>query len=91
MLFDAAAPPATQLYNTIVSFGSGWFALPYYFFKIFSLPPNEHSIRIFALIWLAVTLSTAFLLARQIINAEVNNTAIVYFTLIFYVFNAATL
>ncbi len=89
--FDARAEPSTQLYNTIVSFGSGWFALPYYFFKIFSLPPNEHSIRIFSLIWLVVTLSTAYLLVRQIVNAEVNKRGIVYFTLVFYVLNAASL
>ena len=89
--FDTAAQPSTQLYNTIVSFGSGWFSLPYYFFKTFSLPPNEHSIRIFSLFWLAITLSTAFLLAGQIANGKENESSIVYFTLIFYVFNAATL
>ena len=89
--FDAAAQPSTQLYNTIVSFGTGWFILPYYFFKIFSLSPNEQSIRIFSLIWLVVTLSTAYLLVRQIVNAEVNKSRIVYFTVVFYVFNAASL
>ena len=89
--FDAAAQPSTQLYNTIVSFGNGWFSLPYYFFKTFSLSPNEHSIRLFSLFWLVITLSTIFLLARQVANGKENGFVIVYFTLIFYVFNAATL
>lgn len=89
--FDSTAQPSTQFYNTIVSFGSGWFRLPFFFFKICSLSPNEHSIRIFSLIWLTITLLTAYLLAKQITNAQINNTVIIYFTLIFYVFNAATL
>jgi hypothetical protein len=96
--YDPQADPATQLQSSVPSFGDGWFVLPYYYFTIFSIPISEVSIRIFSLLWLAITLLTLYMLSRQLTSEAsrwpgrvAGETSIIFPALLFYVFNAAVL
>ena len=89
--FDTAAAPSAQLYNTVLSFGNGWFLLPYYFLSWFALPADEINIRIFSLFWFIVTLISVYALVKELVKDFQRRSVIIYLSLVFYVFNAAVL
>lgn len=89
--FDSAAAPAKQLYNTVLTFGNGWFVLPYYFLKSLHLPANEMSIRFFSLCWFVITLFSVYVLVRELAKDFQRRSTVIYLSLLFYVFNAAVL
>ncbi len=89
--FDTAAAPSAQLYNTVLSFGNGWFLLPYYFLSWFALPADEINIRIFSLFWFIVTLFSVYALVKELVKDFQRRSVIIYLSLVFYVFNAAVL
>ncbi len=89
--FNISDEPANQLYNAVLSFGFGWFAAPFYFFKIFQLHSGEIPIRIFSLVWLSFTLLSIYLLTIPITKQFVTKKNILYFTILFYLFNAVAL
>jgi hypothetical protein len=55
-----------QLYTSTITFGSAWISLPYYFFSITHIEPNEIGIRLFSLVWLLFTLCSLILLTKAI-------------------------
>lgn len=96
--YDPRADPATQLQNSVPSFGDGWFLVPYYYFTIFSIPISEVSIRVFSLLWLTVTLFILYLLCRQLTGEAsrwpgrvAGESSVIFPALLFYIFNAGVL
>ena len=89
--YDPGAAPETQLYTSYLSFGYGWFALPYYVFSLFSLPVTAVAFRIFCVLWLGLTLVTAWLLLRQLTRNTVHGKELIFLTLLFYSFSAVVL
>lgn len=89
--FLAYKNPTDQLYNTTITFGSWWISIPYYFFKIFGLQPNEISIRIFSLFWLLLTISSIALLTKKIVSYYQYNYKVNSLVILFYLFTPAIL
>ncbi len=89
--FFTHSQPQQQLYSTTTTFGYGWFAIPYYFFKLLHLPLGDIGIRCFALLWFLCTLCSIYLLTKSLISYYGFNKQTLFITLIFYVFNPACL
>ncbi len=89
--FNAYQNTHDQLYNTTITFGNAWIALPYYFFKIFHLTPSAISIRLFSIFWLLFTLYSIFLLTNVLAKQYQLPAAIIPLLIILYLFTPATL
>src|SRR5690348_14576336 len=59
--YDPGADPKTQMPYSYLTYGYGWFILPYWAFSWLSLPVTETVVRIFCVLWLGFTLLTAWL------------------------------
>jgi len=89
--FNAYQNTHDQLYNTTITFGNAWIALPYYFFQIFHLTPSATSIRLFSIFWLLFTMYSIFLLTKVLAKQYQLPAAIVPLIIILYLFTPATL
>jgi hypothetical protein len=89
--FFTHTQPQQQLYSTTTTFGFGWFAAPYYFFKVLHIPISDLGIRCFALLWFLITLSSIYLLTKSLIRYYGFSKQTLFITIALYVFNPALL
>lgn len=80
-----------KLYNSTITFGNGWFIVPYYFFTITHITPNEIGIRIFSVTWLIFTLICLGFLTKTFITYYKLQKHFLSLVLILYSFSPGTL
>lgn len=82
--FAKEKPPSTQFDNTITTFGFAWFAVPHYFLQLTNIPPGPVGVRIFSLLWLALTVFAIYKLASQLNYQLPNRKTITFITIALY-------
>ncbi|HEX6915116.1 MAG TPA: hypothetical protein VF145_07730, partial [Chitinophagaceae bacterium] len=85
--FDKTAPPATQFDNTITTFGYAWFEVPYWFIEITRMQPGPVALRLFSVLWLALTMLFVFKLAVLLAAVFGHKRRTVIITILLYLFS----